>query len=60
VHRSNFTQFVSKTALRLKKIGQNEILQKAQCGGNFGPRRAVAPDVPDLIALSAAKRPDPG
>jgi len=44
----------------LKKIGQNEILETAQCGGNFGPRRAVAPDVPDLIALSAAKRPDPG
>jgi hypothetical protein len=60
VHCSNFGQFVSKSPLGLKKTGQNEILRRRNAAGISAQGAALAPDVPDLIALSAAKRPEPG
>jgi len=40
----------------LKETGQNGILGQAKCGGNFAPGAALAAEVPDLPAHSAAKR----
>jgi hypothetical protein len=57
VQRSNSNQFVSKLRLDLKRNGQNGILERANAVGFPAQGAALALEVPDLIAFSAAKRP---
>jgi hypothetical protein len=56
VQRSNSNQFVSKLRLDLKRNGQNGILERANAVGFPAQGAALALEVPDLIAFSAAKR----
>jgi hypothetical protein len=60
VQRSNSGQFVSKPPLGLKKMRQNGILETANAAGFPGRSPALAVEVPDLIAFSAANRPGAG